>query len=304
MMRQFPVVLIPPEVQRIAQSKPDKPEFNIEIPSVPSYRSPKPIHIQEALGLTFGLILLVAMVTAIAKAKELGIILLLVGTVAIIIRIKIQFDTYKRRYQRHQDTLQRYLAKFEAYSHQEIKYQRELAIAHAPERIIEFRYQQYRDFFGKLSTSGDSVALKDISNPFGKMQPTDDQAMQGVIYYFGITLQQYLAGTLYKGMKVFIPSIDYNWSPSLVYVDPTLNLHIAIEISLPSENAAIIMQNDLAERFLVDSGWIIIKFAQEQILQSSTECCREFAKLLDRLSFDQNILPKFTDTPDLVPIKR
>ena len=302
MMRQFPVILIPPEVQRIAQSKPPAPEFNIEIPSVPFFRQPKPIHIQEALGLTIGLVTLVAIVTLVNKILGLG--LLIVGMVVIILRIRYQFQTYKKRYKKHQDTLQHYLAKFEVYSHQEIKYQRELAIAHAPERIQAFRYQQYRDFFAKVLTIRDAIAIKDSTNPFGKDQSKDEQAIEGVIYYFGINLQQYVTGTLYQGVKLFIPSIDYDWSPALVYIDPALNLHIAIEISVPSDNAAIIMRDDLAERFLVDSGWIIIKFAQEQILQSSTECCKEFAKLLDRLSFDHNVLTKFADTPDLLSVKR
>lgn len=303
MMRQFPIILIPPEVQRIAQSKPDAPKFDIEIPSVPAFRQPKPIHIQEALGLTVGLVLVVAVVSAIIKAKELGIILLIVGTVAIIVRVKYQFQTYKKREKRHQDTLQRYLAKFEAYSHQEIKYQRELAIAHAPDRILEFRHQQYRDFFAKMPAHDGARSLKESNNPFGKTELTDAQEIEGVIYYFGVTLQQYLTGTLYQKIKLFIPSIDYDWSPALVYIDPELNLHIAIEITVPSDNAAIIMRDDLAERFLVDSGWLIIKFSQEQILQSSTECCKEFAKLLDRLSFDLNVLPQFANTPNLVPVK-
>ena len=300
MMRQFPIIFIPPEVQRIAQSKPNAPEFNVDIPRVPSYRQPKPIHIQEVLGITIGLILVVAVVTAIAK--ELGIILLIVGTGAIIIRVKIQFDTYKSRYQRYQDVIQRYLMKFEAYSRQEIKYQSELAIAHSPERIIKFRHQKYRNFFAKLSISDNAIALKDISNTINQ-QLSDDQTITRGIHYFGITTQKYLVGTFYQGMKLFIPSIDYDWSPDLVYQDPVLNLHIAIEISLSSENAAIMTRNDLAERFLVNSGWIIIKFSQEQILQNSMECCKEFAKLLDRLSFDQHVLSKFADTPDLAPVK-
>lgn len=302
MMRQFPIILIPPEVQRIAQSKPPAPEFNIDIPSVPSFRQPKPIHIQEALGLTIGLMAVVAILTQVNKI--FGLVLLVVGMVVIFLRVRYQFQTYKKRYKKYQDTLQHYLAKFEAYSHQEIKYQRELAIAHAPERIIEFRHQQYHDFFAKVSISGEAIAIRDCANPFGKNQPTDEQALEGVVYYFGITLQQYVTGTLYQGIKLFIPSINYDWSPALVYVDHTLNLHIAIEISISSDNAAIIMRDDLAERFLVDSGWIIIKFAQEQILQSSTECCKEFAKLLDRLSLDPHILTRFADTPDLLMVKR
>ena len=301
-MRQFPVILIPPEVQRIAQAKPVAPEFNIQLPSIPSHSQPSPIHIQEAVFLTIGLIVIVALVTL--AAKELGLMLLIVGTVAIIFRIRYQFQTYKRRYKKHQDTFQQYLLQLEAYSHQEIKYQRELAIAHAPERVLGLRRQQFRSFFAKLPPSENAIALSKSSNPFGNAKPTDEQATEGVIYYFGITLQQHLSGTIYQGIKLHIPSIDFNWSPALTYIDPDLNLHMAIEISMPSENAAFLMQNDLVERFLIDLGWIIIKFSQEQILQSSAECCKEFAKLLDRLSLDNTVLPNFVDTPDLVPVKR
>ena len=301
-MRQFPVILIPPEVQRIAQAKPVAPEFNIQLPSIPSHSQPSPIQIQEAVFLTIGLIVIVALVTL--AAKELGLMLLIVGTVAIIFRIRYQFQTYKRRYKKHQDTFQQYLLQLEAYSHQEIKYQRELAIAHAPERVLGLRRQQFRSFFAKLPPSENAIALSKSSNPFGNAKPTDEQATEGVIYYFGITLQQHLSGTIYQGIKLHIPSIDFNWSPALTYIDPDLNLHMAIEISMPSENAAILMQNDLVERFLIDLGWIIIKFSQEQILQSSAECCKEFAKLLDRLSLDNTVLPNFVDTPDLVPVKR
>ncbi len=293
MMRQFPVILIPPEVQRIAQSKPDAPKFNIDIPSVPPFRQPTPIHIQETLGLTFGLVLVVAVVTAIAK--ELGIILLIVGTVAIIIRIKIQFDTYKRRSQRHQDSIQRYLTKFEAYSHQEVAYQRELAIAHAPQRILEFRQHQFQKFFAKIPANDQAISITESQNAIAELEE--------FIYKFGMELQKNLSGTLYHGLKLHISSIEYDWNPALTYIDPVTNAHIAIEISAPSENAAIMMRNDLAERFLVNLGWIMIKFSQEQILQNSMECCKEFARLLDRLSFDQNVLAKFTDTPDLAPVK-
>lgn len=294
-MRQFPVILIPPEAQRIAQSKPAVPAFNIDVPSVPSYRQPKPIHIQEALTFTIALIAVVAIVTMFAK--ELGIILLIVGSVAIIFRVRFQFQTYQRRYKKHQDTFQRYLAKLETYSHQEIQYQKDLAITHSPERIREFRHNQFRNFFEKMPSNLNGIPLKEIDNPFSKDE--NGQEIEGVIYYFGVTLQQHLSGTLYQRIKVYIPSIDYNWTPALAYIEPELNSHVAIEISSPSDNAAIVMRNELAERFLVDSGWVIIKFTQEQILRNPTECCKEFAKLLNRLSLDESVLPKFADTADL-----
>jgi hypothetical protein len=284
-MRQFPTILIPPEVQRIAQSKPVAPKLSMTLPRLLSNQQPTPIQIQEAIALSFGLIVLVAIVTAVAK--ELGIMMLIVGTVAIVLRIRYQFLTYKKRYQNHQNHLQNYFAKLEAYSREEVSYQQQLAIAHAPERILEFRHQQ---FFDKIPTVENAIALTKSSNP------TDRD--QSAIYGFGKTLQQYLSGTLYQGVKIYIPSIDHDWVPALTYIDPALNVHIAIEIIADSESAANLMQKDLS-----DSGWIMIKFSQKQILQSSVQCCKEFAKLLDRLSLDPSVLPNFESIPDLVPTR-
>ncbi len=289
-MRQFPTTLIPPEVQRIAQSKPVAPKFDVKLPSF-AYSQPTPINIQEAIGLSFGLIVIVGIVNF--ASKELGIILLVVGMVVIILRTRSQSLSYKRRYQAYEDSLQNYVVKLEAYSREEIQYQQKLAIAHAPERVLEFRHQQFKKFFAKLFTNENAIALTKSSN-----------AIADAISDFGVMLQQYVSGTIYQGTKLYIPSINYNWLPALTYIDPALNAHIAIEISLPSESAATLTQNSLADRFLVDSGWIIIKFSQEQISQSAVECCKEFAKLLDRLSIDPTVLSNFADTPDLVPIKR
>ena len=270
-MRQFSLVLIPPEVQRIALSKPVAPKFDKPFPTSPSQQQPAPIQIQEAIGLSLGLIAVVVVVTPIANA--LGGILLIVGTVAIVIRIRLQFLTYKRRYQDYQITLQNYFTKLESYSQEEVRYQQKLAITHSPERIIEFRQHQFQKFFAKMHPNEKAIALTKNSN-----------AIEKIICDFGIELQEHLSGTLYHSVKIHIPSINYDWTPALTYIDTVTNAHIAIEIDELSENAAGSTQNDLADRFLVNSGWIIIKFSRSQILQSSAECCQEFMKLLDRLS--------------------
>jgi len=144
-MRQFPVILIPPEVQRIALSKPVAPEFNPKLPTLPASASPDPIDTKEALSFTGGLILIVAIVSLVAK--ELSIMILIVGTIAIVLRVRLQFQTYKKRSQQYQATLQRYLLQLESYSREEVKYQSELAIAHSPSKILGFRQQQFRGFF-------------------------------------------------------------------------------------------------------------------------------------------------------------
>jgi very-short-patch-repair endonuclease len=274
-MRQFPIVLIPPEVQRIALSKPVVPTFDHSLPSIPNQQSPNPIQIQEAIACGFGLIVLVVLVTP--AASMLGGTILIVGTIALVLRIRFQFLSYKRRYQNYQIHLQQYFRKLEAYSQEEVKYEQALAIAHSPNRLIEYRQHKFQIFFAKIPFDGKAIAFTKNSQAIAEF---DDNFVDE----FAIELQESIAETLYQGVKLHIASINYDWIPAFTYIDPVTNAHIAIEIDAVSENAVISTQNDLADRFLVNSGWIIIKFSRSQILQSSSECCQEFMKLLDRLS--------------------
>ncbi len=286
-MRQFPIILIPPPVQRVAQSKPDAPAFNGNLPIAPS-QAPQPIETQQAILLTIGLILVVGVVTLIAK--ELGIVVMIVGAIAIIFKVRYQFQTYQNRYQKYQDSLQGYLLQLENYSREELQYQHKLAIAHAPERLLNFRQQQYKKLFAKLALTDQGRAINELDNSIH---------LATNVAQFGNALQKYLSGNLYQNAKLHIPSINYEWSPALVYRDPELNCLIAIEIVSSVENRAAIAQNDLAERFLINANWIIIKFAEDQIQRQTLECCREFAKLLDRLSLDLQPITRLADAKDL-----
>ncbi len=285
-MRQFPVILIPPEVQRIAQSKPVATKFNAKFPTVPAAGSPDPIDTQEALSLTGGLMFLVFLISLVAM--PLAMTILIVGTIAIVLRVRFQFQSYKKRSENYQAIFQRYLVQLESYSREEVKYQNELAIAYSPEKILGFRHQQYRNFFKKLSFN-----ISEISGAIALS--TDSHSLDSSIYDFGINLQKYLSGTIYQGVNLSIPNLNEHWTPALVYVDSELNAHIAIEIISPDRVA---ISNDLCDRFLVNAGWITIKFSQEQISEDVSACCREFAKLLDRLSLDTTVLPSFANIPD------
>ncbi len=289
-MRQFPLILIPPDLQRIAQSKPVAPKFATSLPSVPA-QVPQPIQVQEAILQTLGLIAIVALISLVAR--ELGLILLIIGIVSIIVRIRFQFQSYNTRYQRYQAQFQSYLERLESYSREELKYQQELAIAHAPKRIQEFRHRQYQQFFKKYP-------------PLTGLIPFPSGSSKTAINQLANTLRSHLtaeSGDVYQGVKVKIPNIEYEWQPQMIYLDHLLQSRIAIEIVDISVSSQSLMQSDLVERFLLDSGWIILKFTQVQISQHPAECVKEFAKLLDRLSIDPSLLPKFENVADLTPVK-
>jgi hypothetical protein len=275
-MRQFPIILIPPEVQRIALSKPAIPDFVAKIPQAPLL--PNAIDIKQTLYLTGALILCVAIVALLAR--ELAILLLLFGTVAIIVQVRYQFTTYKTRYQSYQEAFQRYLLVLENYSREDLKYQQAMAIALAPERLREFRQQQLQRFLDnltvKLVPSDRGLPIADMSNLAS--------ALEEPILQLGCQLQNVLSGTVYQGTKLHIPSLSMDLSPTLVYVEPNLQFPMAIEVVLDEQNSFGLTQDNLTDRFLNSAGWIIIKFSRTQVWRSPETCCHEIIKLLEKLS--------------------
>ncbi|MDX2255859.1 MAG: hypothetical protein NW214_10110 [Pseudanabaenaceae cyanobacterium bins.39] len=274
-MRQFPIILIPPEIQRIAQSKPAIPEFTTKIPQAPL--PPSSIDVKKTLYLTGALILFVAVVALMAK--ELAIIILLLGTVAIIVQVRYQFTTYKTRYQSYQEAFQRYLLVLENYSREDLKYQQEVAIALAPERVRGFRQQQLQKFWASLTVK---LAPSDRGLPIAeaaKISPT----LEEPIYQFGCQLQKAVTGIVYQGTKLHISSLSLDLSPALVYVEPNLPIPIAIEVVKDEQSSSKLTQDNLSDRFLNNAGWIIIKFSQAQIWRLPETCCEEVIKLLEKI---------------------
>lgn len=101
-------------------------------------------------------------------------------------------------------------------------------------------------------------------------------------HYFGNNIHTKLAVKLYQ---------DFPYTPDFAYIDLDSNLHIDIEIDEPysyKEKKPIHCIGDNKERVRNDHfksrGWLVIRFAEKQVVEQPHECCALLAQIISELT--------------------
>ncbi len=121
-------------------------------------------------------------------------------------------------------------------------------------------------------------------------------------------LKNYLSD-LRRNLLLPIKDKKYGYEPDLTYVDEKINLFIDIEIDEPYDGATrkpthFHNSYDLDRNaYFNESGWVVIRFAEEQIFKYTLSCCKKVAEVIDVLT-GSNLLDSFQDIPDLEAIKQ
>ena len=121
-------------------------------------------------------------------------------------------------------------------------------------------------------------------------------------------LKNYLSD-LRRNLLLPIKDKKYGYEPDLTYVDEKINLFIDIEIDEPYDGATRKPSHfhnsyDLDRNaYFNESGWVVIRFAEEQIFKNTLSCCKKVAEVIDILA-GSNLLDSFQDVPDLEAIKQ
>jgi very-short-patch-repair endonuclease len=101
------------------------------------------------------------------------------------------------------------------------------------------------------------------------------------------------------------------YTPDVIVHDPRTNLWIDVEIDdpwftnlqtgIPTPNHTQ-GSDDRRNRFFLDQGWIVIRFAEEQVALHHQSCLKVVAGVLDRFDLSGDRLAPFRSVADLVPI--
>lgn len=107
----------------------------------------------------------------------------------------------------------------------------------------------------------------------------------------------------------FGENIDHNrnvqtYTPDFIYIDQGANLYIDIECDEPyvydtGEPTHYIKSDRERDRAFTEKGWFVLRFAEQQIIESPDSSCKILAKLIARYTRDQSILSQFQDTPKI-----
>ena len=107
-----------------------------------------------------------------------------------------------------------------------------------------------------------------------------------------------------------IPGFDYPYSMDIALVDPDTGLSIDIEIDEPYEGRNKQPHHCLDDhkdrnrnRFFNERNWVVVRFAEEQVVKNPQGCTRYIAEIVTKMTQDESLLTKVNDCPSLDPIK-
>ena len=279
----YPSIQYPHRITTARQLDPPVPVLRARSPRQPQ-RISRAYTILET-----GILLMFTYILWILTDPLLTIGICLIGAVATGIHMGWQWRSFPRRQQDHTQKLRLY---------QQAKAQHEAKVRQirSPEGIRQYQHQALLQAFSN-------------SDP----PDTDGQGRRGGSEEkFEIKLRAAFPGKILKGRPGFaIPDFPYPYTPDMIYHDPALKLWIDIEIDEPyswSTGEPIHYQGLdkqlRRDQFFLDKGWIVIRFAEEQVVRFPRSCCKVIALVLAELLEDGNYLDPYDQVPDLPQISQ
>lgn len=123
-------------------------------------------------------------------------------------------------------------------------------------------------------------------------------------------LNRYFPLHIHHGFRLPIPGSELFYSTDFTYINKLINLYIDIEIDEPyyyktKEPTHCCDQDKDKNRntFFLKNNWIIIRFAEEQVVCYPNRCCQVLARVVAEITGDWELGNKFQEVPELPPIK-
>ena len=208
-------------------------------------------------------------------------------------------QSFPKRKREHDDYVRKYPSLEKQYQAAKINHSAEVAKINSPENIA--RYQQEQLLLALRQTEP-----HDGENSTAPKGFSEDKFYAHLNHHFRGRIHRSLTSTNPK----FKPPYDL-YSPDFVYIDKAVNLYIDIEIDEPyAFNSKVpthfVGANKDANRnnFFLNKNWLVIRFSEEQVVRYPQSCCKEIAKVIANVLWDNLYLSQFAMVADLEPMKQ
>jgi hypothetical protein len=293
-MSTFPVILLPPAIEAVKNefpSIPSKPEM-LEIHKPGAY--PKKID-KKLIAIECVIVAILTLAMFTTFSHRFGLAALMLGSIAISLQTWILRKNHRERVKIHDQKIKKYQSDLESNDRKEKEYKRLLLTIKSQENLIKHRQEK---IYRVLANTQQSNAFSDARHGLSEN-------------YFYTYLLKYFGNKIEKEKGFIIPNFSYPYSPDFIYHDSSTGLHIDIEIDEPycfdnqkRAYKAIHDNDDKRNNFFLGKNWIVIRFAEEQIIRQPESCCRVIAETIADIYNNNSILYKFERVPMLNPIKR
>lgn len=124
-------------------------------------------------------------------------------------------------------------------------------------------------------------------------------------------LWRYFPGKIHSGLLVKNPELQQPFVPDFAYIDSALNLHLDIEIDEPYTHGSRqplhyvgCRKDEQRNQFFLNSGWVVVRFSELQVVKSPASCCKTIASTIATLTGDSALMTAFRPVPTLKPERR
>jgi hypothetical protein len=291
-MSQYPIILIPGEIERAKLALPPVPIP----PDPPQLPGTKPQKINNTLiavetAVAIPTIPIVSQLTSIP-----GWLLFLAVAGAIAGHVWDQITTYPQHKQKHDHEVESYPKKLKDYEIKKHQHQEEVKASQSPERVAEFRYKLLLQILSQTVPHDGSAS---------GARRGEAEAL------FGNHLSRYFPGKIHKGLTLKIPDFDYLYTPDFAYIDKELNLYIDIEIDEPyvyptgaPTHFVGAWKDSNRNRFFLAKQGIVIRFSEEQVICYPQSCCKTIVQVIAQVTENNSILNQFASFTDLQLMKQ
>jgi very-short-patch-repair endonuclease len=287
----FPIILIPPAIRRVKAELPPIPPFRDQAPRLPGTN----VQVINLKGILIGIgAVFVAGAITINMSPFWGLTVIILGLIGVAIGAWVQSQSHPKRTQEYSYQMEQYYKNLEVYCQKEVEYQRTIAEIRSPQNLIAYQYP-------RLLQVLERTVAEDRDHP---------SASASAQLPFWSILNDYFPQKIH--LNPALKSLDglLNYQLDFAYIDPALNLRIDLEVDEPYEpltGEAKHYQRSFTDQtwneFLLSKGWIVIRFASQQVDEQPASCCKVIAQTLYDLLGDPSISEPFAGIADLQPLK-
>ncbi|WP_026100390.1 hypothetical protein [Fortiea contorta] len=149
-----------------------------------------------------------------------------------------------------------------------------------------------KDFSPNIKPNGSGTA------PVGA---SEEQFGEVLVHYFGVIV---------RSQQEMLPNgHERPYTADFLIVEPNTGLHIDIEVDeshsfATGEPTHCIGDDDYRNKCFVEAGWVVIRFAEEQVVNQPGRCCRFIANVLAKVTNNTDINKQFADVLPVTPMKQ
>ncbi|MFB2893148.1 hypothetical protein ACE1CI_09575 [Aerosakkonemataceae cyanobacterium BLCC-F50] len=276
-MSQYPIILIPEAITQALSARPFEWKFSEPKPLEPGQK-PRPINLQFILSKAIPHLIVTSIISAAtAKIPAVAWSAFLSGLSTLGLRIWRQQQLYLKRLHKYEYELQQYKRQLIAYQERENQHKRKVAESQKPENINKYRYKLIREIMSKaVPHNGTNIAEK-------------QEIFNGEL---GKYLKQLFPKKIYNAITMDNPTSYIPYQINIAFIDQSLHLYIDIEIDEPYNDEKtgepvyedVLNHENKRHQLFLDKGWLVIRFAEEQVIRQPESCCKVIANVINKLS--------------------